>query len=215
MENIMFRAKRNFRGMPFTPLMTRESKLQVEKKITEVLGELYGQYFPIKQVTPEDHEWLQERGVSLQENKVHTAAGINDDHPAGKGIFKEENNKFVILVNMEDHLEIVMLPGAGDEILTSLDSLKRLLRAFDKIGFANDAYLGYLTTSPENLGTGIKMSCTFKPLISMGEEECESISSKYTVKAQALEDINALESLVTLAANTGETKAICDFFVVV
>ena len=75
--------------------------------------------------------------------------------------------------------------------------------------------MGYLTTSPENLGTGIKMSCTFKPLISKGEEECESISSKYTVKAQALEDINALESLVTLAANTGETKAICDFFVVV
>jgi len=50
----MFRAKRNFRGMPFTPLMTRESKLQVEKKITEVLGELYGQYHPIKFVAPED-----------------------------------------------------------------------------------------------------------------------------------------------------------------
>ena len=58
MEQIIFKAKRNFRGMPFTPLMTRESKLQVEKKITEVLGELYGQYYPIKSIAPEDYEWL-------------------------------------------------------------------------------------------------------------------------------------------------------------
>lgn len=27
MENITFRMRRNFRGMPFTPLMTRETKL--------------------------------------------------------------------------------------------------------------------------------------------------------------------------------------------
>ena len=113
-----------------------------------MLGELYGQYYPIKSVLPEDLEWLSQRGISLDENKVHTAAGINDDHPAGCGVFKEENSKFIILVNKEDHLEIVMLPSSGEEILSSLDSLRRLLKAFDKIGFANDAYLGYLTTSP-------------------------------------------------------------------
>lgn len=37
-------ARRNFKGTPFAPLMTREAKLQVERKIVEVLGELYGQY---------------------------------------------------------------------------------------------------------------------------------------------------------------------------
>jgi hypothetical protein len=36
--------QRNFRGMPFSPLMTREAKLQIERKVVEVLGELYGQY---------------------------------------------------------------------------------------------------------------------------------------------------------------------------
>lgn len=35
-------ARRNFKGTPFSPLMTREAKLQVERKIVEVLGELYG-----------------------------------------------------------------------------------------------------------------------------------------------------------------------------
>ena len=37
-------AKRNFRSSAFSPLMTREQKLQVERKVVEVLGELYGQY---------------------------------------------------------------------------------------------------------------------------------------------------------------------------
>jgi arginine kinase len=36
--------RRNFRSMPFTPLMTKEAKLQVERKVVEVLGELYGYY---------------------------------------------------------------------------------------------------------------------------------------------------------------------------
>lgn len=38
-------ARRNFKSTPFAPLMTREAKLQVEKKVVDVLGELYGQYF--------------------------------------------------------------------------------------------------------------------------------------------------------------------------
>ena len=40
--------------MPFTPLMTRENKLQVEKKVVEVVGEVYGKYYPIQEVTQED-----------------------------------------------------------------------------------------------------------------------------------------------------------------
>ena len=36
--------KRNFRGTPFSPLMTKEAKLQVERKVVEVLGDLYGTY---------------------------------------------------------------------------------------------------------------------------------------------------------------------------
>lgn len=47
-DSIAVRLKRNFRGMPFTPLMTRETKLQVEKKVVEVVGELYGKYYPVK-----------------------------------------------------------------------------------------------------------------------------------------------------------------------
>lgn len=57
-KNFQIRVKRNFKGMPFTPLMTRESKLQIERKSIEVLGELYGSYKPINKIEPEDEEWL-------------------------------------------------------------------------------------------------------------------------------------------------------------
>lgn len=96
--------RRNFRGMPFTPLMTKENKLQVEKKVVDVVGELYGQYFPIHTISQADKDWLAAKGVSLDKDPVHTAAGMNDDYPHGRGVFKEDTGSFVVLVNMEDHL---------------------------------------------------------------------------------------------------------------
>jgi protein-arginine kinase len=41
---------------------------------------------------------------------VHDAAGINDDYPTGRGVFIEEAKEFVVLINFEDHIEIVMTP---------------------------------------------------------------------------------------------------------
>jgi creatine kinase/arginine kinase len=43
-ERLKITLRRNFRGMPFSPLMTKEAKLQIERKVVEVLGELYGKY---------------------------------------------------------------------------------------------------------------------------------------------------------------------------
>jgi hypothetical protein len=49
---------RNFRGTPFSPLMTKEAKLQVERKVVEVLGDLYGSYVQVKNLKDEDCEWI-------------------------------------------------------------------------------------------------------------------------------------------------------------
>jgi hypothetical protein len=51
MKKLSMSFRRNFRGMPFSPLMTKENKLQVERKVVEVVGELYGSYSPISQLT--------------------------------------------------------------------------------------------------------------------------------------------------------------------
>lgn len=164
-ESLKFRLHRNFRGMPFTPLMTKEAKLQIERKVVEVLGELYGKYQQLQHLTAEELDTIHTRkGIDLKRLPIHDAAGINDDYPVGRGIFTEDSFEFFVLVNFEDHVEIVVAPehAAQNGINNALTKLLKLNSTFDKIGFATDAYLGYLSVSPQNLGTGLTIEATIK-----------------------------------------------------
>ena len=88
---------------------------------------------------------------------MHDAAGINDDYPVGRGVFIEDTQEFVVLVNFEDHIQIIMLPrqGVPNNTKNALTRLIKLNHTFEKMGFATDAYLGYLTVSPAHLGSGM------------------------------------------------------------
>jgi protein-arginine kinase len=74
----------------------------------------------------------------------------------GRGVFINEEKEFVILVNFEDHLQIVVV-ASGLELKKAFRTVHKLLNSFDKMGFATDAYHGHLTVSPEHLGTGITL----------------------------------------------------------
>ena len=50
--------RRNFRGMPFSPLMTKEAKLQIERRVVEVLGELCGQYHQVARLDDKEKNTL-------------------------------------------------------------------------------------------------------------------------------------------------------------
>lgn len=65
----------------------------------------------------------------------------------------------MILVNFEDHIEIVVLSD-GAELKKAFKTMNKLLNSFEKMGFATDPYYGNLTVSPEHLGTGINMEGT-------------------------------------------------------
>lgn len=63
-----------------------------------------------------------------------------------------------MLVNFEDHLELVVLPqidNPKDTIIDGLNRMIKLLQTFEKLGYATDPYLGNLTVSPKNLGTSL------------------------------------------------------------
>ena len=49
-------------------------------------------------------------GVPIERNPEHDAGGLNDDWPMGRGIFIHDKKQFVVLVNFEDHLQIITLP---------------------------------------------------------------------------------------------------------
>ena len=69
-----------------------------------------------------------------------------------------------MLVNLEDHIEIVMLPETSNDLLKSFIKLAKLIKVFEKIDFATDFSLGYLTVSPLNLGTALNISCKFETI---------------------------------------------------
>lgn len=47
--------------------------------------------------------------ISLERDPLHEAAGINDDYPVGRGIFVNDSKTFFVLVNFEDHLQIIVV----------------------------------------------------------------------------------------------------------
>ena len=57
-----------------------------------------------------------------------------------------------------------MLPGVGvpNNVRNALTRLIKLTQTFEKMGFATDAYLGYLTVSPAHLGTGMHFQGSIK-----------------------------------------------------
>lgn len=79
--------------------------------MAEVLGELYGLYLPVTKLTDEQVKWLESCKIKLGRSELNDAAGINDDFPIGRGVFIDDNHEFVVLVNFEDHVEVIMLPG--------------------------------------------------------------------------------------------------------
>ena len=126
------------------------------------MGELCGQYHQVARIEDKEKKTLEKFGIDVERSPLHDAAGINDDYPVGRGVFIEDSHEFVVLVNFEDHIQIIMLPETGryNNVRRSLQRMDKLTKTFDKMGFATDAYLGFLTVSPANLGTGMSFTAT-------------------------------------------------------
>lgn len=98
---------------------------------------------------------------SLQKQVLVERHLISREHAArneGSGAVIERRQSFSIMLNEEDHLRMQSIrPGLklreGYEALSELDS-----ELEEKLDFAFDPTLGYLTTCPTNLGTGLRAS---------------------------------------------------------
>ena len=156
---------------------------------------------------------------------LHDASGINDDWPAGRGIFIDDNHEFVVLVNFEDHIRIIMLPGQeikkdpgskeGPDFKTSIKRLEKLSSAFERIGYAQDPYLGNLTVSPIYLGTGMTITTEYKMQGQYREttvDETKQLALEHNCQATVSKGYIRLETCNYLAPNYNELLVVRDFF---
>jgi hypothetical protein len=112
--------------------MTQEAKLQVERRVVEILGDLYGKYHQVKNLGEAETQLLLKHGIDINENSpVHKAAGILEDWPVGRGVFIQDSGDFFVLVNFEDHLKFVVVPSATNDFVDALSTITKSLITFE------------------------------------------------------------------------------------
>ena len=157
------RVGRNMDNMPLGPAISKEQRDQVEASVAEALGmlegELAGNYYPIPGMSQEVQDNLIKDHFLFKEgDRFLKAAGLNDDWPAGRGIYHNHDKTFLVWVNEEDQLRIISMQKGGD----IKEVFRRLVNAIKsietKVPFSYSYHLGFITSCPTNLGTAMRAS---------------------------------------------------------
>ena len=80
-------------------------------------------------------EWLESINIdTTNKSEELDAAGINDDWPVGRGVFIQEDRNFIVLINFEEHVKIIVLrdkKDANDSINEGMKRLFKMIELFD------------------------------------------------------------------------------------
>ncbi|MBI4557206.1 MAG: hypothetical protein HY706_06445 [Candidatus Hydrogenedentes bacterium] len=146
---------RNLADFPFPARCSPDEKKAVEDRVWNVLESSNllagGQYYSFRDLDPKVARFLAERQMIPREFLR------NDGH---RGVFVSDDQTVSIMINEEEHVRIqVMASGLqAEEVWNRLSALDDQLSAH--LDFAFDSRLGYLTSSVDRVGTGLKLSVT-------------------------------------------------------
>lgn len=182
------RVGRNLAEYPLGPAVTKEERLEIEDKVTKALsnfkGDLKGKYYSLgKMSASEKKELIEDHFLFKEGDKYLESSGLERNWPEGRGIFHNEDKTFLVWVNEEDQLRIISMQP-GSDIRQVFERLSRAVTEIEKVSkFAHDDHLGYITSCPTNLGTGMRASVHIKlPKLSKKKDEFEKIAEKYHVQ---------------------------------
>ena len=147
------RLARNVVGFPFMSRADDDIKRQLVETLrntiqTTEIGHNY-QFVNVAELDELDSQLLVERQLISRE--LAQSSGP-------RGVMIGENEQTSIMLNEEDHVRMQILNSglAVEESWAEIDVLDNALE--DRISFAFDETLGYLTACPTNVGTGIRVS---------------------------------------------------------
>lgn len=147
------RLARNLRRHSFPGWATRDQRIAACEVILPAVEALA----PMKDGFSQD---LSELGP-VQKQVLVERHLISREHAAradGSSAVIERRQRFSFMINEEDHLRMQSIQ-AGMRLKECFEGLSQLDRELEEsLEFAYDADLGYLTTCPTNLGTGMRAS---------------------------------------------------------
>jgi creatine kinase len=168
------RAGRSIDTLALPPATDRKQRRLVESLLVNALSslpsELSGNYFPLGKMTKQQEEELQDNGFLFQKptpNNVLSNCGAARDWPDARGIFHNSSKTFLVWVNEEDHMRCISMQNGGNvkevfaRFANAINSVEKSLNT-SGYKYAHDEHLGYITTCPSNVGTGLRASVMLK-----------------------------------------------------
>jgi protein-arginine kinase len=178
---------RNIIGYPYVASKFNKN-LEVHELFKKTLDHMnikhpVGKYYPIQEDTL---KMLSDNNLNLQHfdnPDFMSKSEIQKDFPDNRGVIHFEKDNIFAIINDIDHLKL-MINVKDEKLHTHFMNILKLSNEFSKVlKFVYDKRLGFLTTSPKYVGTGmiIKTNIKLEHLIK-NSEKLNSIISPYDFK---------------------------------
>jgi len=193
-KSTRIRVARNLAGFPLGTKVSPSQRKEIESLVTSALGELDGElkgtYYSLESMSDSDRKQLiADHFLFKGGDKYLQAAALEREWPQARGIFHNDGKTFLVWVNEEDQLRIISMQKGSDIGAV----FKRISTAAAKIEskakFQHDEHLGYISTCPTNLGTGMRASVHIH-LPNLGKkenrEQFDEIAGKFNVQIRGI-----------------------------
>lgn len=149
------RLARNLADMPFPRRMTYSMLNELNQKVKSAVDEISGvlglnlKFIEMDNVPENEIKAMVERHIISRE--------FAENHK-GRAIALSPDESVCIMIGEEDHIRIQVL-GGGLSLSSVYELADRIDTALgEKLNFAYESELGYLTECPTNIGTGLRAS---------------------------------------------------------
>lgn len=136
-----------------------------------------GSYLSIMEMSNQQHDDLVDRQILFPDpDDYFISAGLGRDWPDGRGLYCDtwdDLPSIMIWCNHQDHIWVVSNAKGGDvqSVFTRLSTIYWALETSLMLrnhSFVEDRRLGFLNSSPANIGTGLRASVYVK-LVRLGQ----------------------------------------------
>ena len=200
---------RNIKGIPFVPKCTKEHL----KKVCELMKDVslsigYGlKFVALKDLDTTNRQTLVDKNILSEEFAYNKGEG--------RAILINDDENICIEVNNRDHIRIKVF-GAGNELENLLNLAMEIDKKLDDyVPISYHDQYGYLTTSPTDIGTGLKASVLVHLPILTKTNNIRKISSVinnlgmnikgvYIQKSSVVGDIYEIKTKQSLGVNEVE-----------
>jgi len=168
------RLARSIQGFRFAPCMSRSERRKIEALLKDCVKDFSdegGKYVSVMEMTNAQHDDLIQRRILFQDpDDFAISAGLGRDWPDARGLYCDtwdDMPAVLIWCNAEDHLWIISnakgsdMQGVFTKLSRAVGSMESALKRRG-YAFVEDRRLGFLNTSPGNIGTALRASVYVK-----------------------------------------------------